>query len=150
MGNILVQPSSYHPHKELSWRGSPWPPGLGGSLLKNTQRHTLNTEVTNALDKIAQSSNSICRWEDEDRAASCICSRMGYPCEKCLPATLPPCTGDACMVPCRGMLQKLFGSTLDFGISDLLVAASSRLSSACTREVFWGFVSNLPSATKCW
>lgn len=61
-----------------------------------------------------------------------------------LTQVMPACfhAGECC--------KKLFGSTSDFGILDLLVAGSSRLSSACMRKVFWGFVPNLLPATKCW
>lgn len=38
--------------------------------------------------------------------------------------------------------KKLFGSMSAFGISNLLVAVSSLLSSACVRKASWGFASN--------
>lgn len=173
----MPSPAPNTHHREVSWRGHQvWVLHCSG-----TDRHTADPKVTNAPHKIAQSRNSFWRCEDDFRAAPCICSTMGYPCGKSLPATLglepalalppcpsleadredmgeedqlwwwplPPCTADAYTFACRGILQKAFGVPISFWHSDLLVAASSRLSSACMRKASWGFVSNLPPATKC-
>lgn len=118
-------------HREACWRGS-----CGHQtwvvLCSRTHRHTLNTKVTNALDRILL---EVGRW-----GQGCpmhllhhgISMREEPPCSTGASTgsgpfsllgdrqwgcgrggqlwlwPLPPCTGDACRFPCRGMLQKAF------------------------------------------